>query len=198
VEGSSVNGKRGLSQIIASNLTPAHILRTLWKVLKWMLGLFVIAAIALPILMWHGDRERESLIRSYEVPTFYLNMLSVIEGGHPVRALMNDDESIMCLLQQRTLGNLNASSINALSTAQMDAVRGVVLPSPDSDGHYWYILFLKEKAISRIYLAYDHQLDFDLANAASSCADRSMRFAVEKKHVQDSTNNLLIKFHKGD
>ncbi|MFM2274729.1 MAG: hypothetical protein RL211_601 [Pseudomonadota bacterium] len=175
-----------------------RILRVAWKALVWLFGLFVVAAIAVATWIWYGERERESLIRSYEMPTFYLNALSVIEGVRPMGALMSDDEVVMCLLQQRTFGNLIVGGIKALSIAQTDAARNALLPSPDSDGRYWYILFFKEKTISRIYLVDDHKLDFDLANAASSCADRSMQFVVEKKHSQDGIKNLLIKFHKGD
>lgn len=172
--------------------------RTAWKVLVLLFGLLVIAAIAVSAWIWHGERERESLLRSYEMPTFYLNMLSLIEGGRPIGMLMNDDEIIMCLLQQRTFGNLNVDSIAALSIEQMDAARNVVLPSPDSDGRYWYILFFKKMTISRIYLVDDDKLDFDLSNTVSSCADRSVQFVVEKKHTQDGKNSFLIKFHKGD
>lgn len=183
---------------IADRQLAKRAFRTAWKVLVLLFGLLVIAAIAVSAWIWHGERERESLLRSYEMPTFYLNMLSLIEGVRPIGMLMNDDEIIMCLLQQRTFGSLNVDSIAALSIEQMDAARSVVLPSPDSDGRYWYILFFKKMTISRIYLVDDHKLDFDLANTLSSCADRSMQFVVEKKHTEDGLNGSLIKFHKGD
>lgn len=183
---------------IADRHPAKRILRVVWNALVWLFGLVAVATIVVATWIWYGERKRESIIRSYEMPTFYFNALSVIEGVRPMGALMNDDEVVMCLLQQKTFGNLIVGSIEALSIAQMDAARNALLPSPDSDGRYWYILFFKEKTISRIYLVDDHKLDFDLANAASSCADRSMQFVVEKEHSQRGIRKLLIKFHKGD
>jgi len=94
---------------------------------------------------------------------------------------MNDDEVIVCFLTQRTLGNLKIDPISALSDAQISAARNVLLPSPDSDGRYWYMLFFAQEKVSRIYLINDNDVDFDLANTDSGCANQYMKFLIERK-----------------
>jgi hypothetical protein len=168
------------------------------RLIKWSIALFAVAVFWVVAWVWHGEMQRESLLQSYQAPTFYLNMLGAIVGAQRLETLMNDDEVIVCFLTQRTLGNLKVDSISALSGAQISAARNVLLPSPDSDGRYWYILFFTPERISRIYYVYNHDLDFDLANTNSGCAHRSMKFVIGRKNNEMGARGLLIKFQKGE
>ncbi len=186
-------GKGGLSPIV------------IWaarRLIKWAIALFAVAVflvVAGVAWVWHEERQRESLLRSYETPSFYLNMLGAIAGTQNLKALMNDDEVMVCFLSQRTLGNLKIDAISAvLSGVQIAAARNVLLPSPDSDGRYWYVLFFTQEKVSRIYLLNDHDVDFDLANTDSGCAHQSMKFVTERKSNEIDTRGLLIKFQKGE
>lgn len=167
------------------------------KSLLWILAALSSSALAIVALVWYGEYRREALIRLYEVPSFYLNMLSAIEGKRAMADLMSDDEIIVCFLQQRTFGNLILDNImDELSVGQRKAARDLTLPSPDSDGRYWYILFFRDETISRVYLAANNDLDVDLISNASSCVNRSRRFVVVENNSQEIGKKLLIKFTK--
>ena len=170
-----------------------------WRLIKWAIALFAVAVFLVVAWVWHEERQRESLLQSYQAPSFYLNMLGAIAGTQDLKALMNDDEVIACFLSQRTLGNLEVDAISAaLSDVQITAARNVLLPSPDSDGRYWYVLFFTQEKVSRIYLLNDHDVDFDLTNTDSGCAHQSMKFVTERKSNETDALGLLIKFQKGE
>jgi len=168
------------------------------RLIKWAIALFAVAVFLAVAWVWHEERQRESLLQSYLAPTFYLNMLGAIAGTQRLKTLMNDDEVIVCFLTQRTLGNLKIDPISALSDAQISAARNVLLPSPDSDGRYWYMLFFAQEKVSRIYLINDNDVDFDLANTDSGCANQYMKFLIERKNPEIGARGLVIKFQKGE
>jgi hypothetical protein len=183
---------------ISDKSTLSWVLIAARRFIKWAIALFAVAVFLVVAWIWHEERQRESLLQSYQAPTFYLNMLGAIVGTQNLKTLMNDDEVIVCFLTQRTLGNLTVDAISALSDAQISAARNVLLPSPDSDGRYWYILYFAQKRVSRIYLVNDHDVDFDLANTDSGCANPSMKFVIERKSPEIGARGLLIKFQKGE
>lgn len=192
---------RGLSLVVEiyDKSALSRILMAARRFFKWAIALFAVAVFLVAAWIWHEERQRESLLQSYQAPSFYLNMLGAIAGIQSVKTLMNDDEDIACFLSQRTLGNLNVDSIRAaLSDVQITAARNVLLPSPDSDGRYWYILFFTQGKVSRIYLVNDHDVDFDMANTDSGCVNQSMKFVIERKSPEIGARGLLIKFQKGE
>lgn len=177
----------------------SRILIASWRLIKWAIALFAVAVFLVIAWVWYGERQRESLLQSYQAPSFYLNMLSAITGTQVLKTLMNDDEVIACFLSQMTFSDVEVDAISAaLSDAQITAARNVRLPSPDSDGRYWYVLFFTREKVSRVYLFNDHDVDFDLANTDSGCAHRSMKFVIERKSNGTGGLGLLIKFQKGE
>lgn len=168
-----------------------------WKAGKWMSLLVLIAAATALAWVLLDEYRRDLLIRSYQAPDFYLNMLSALTGSNDIAVLMNSNEVVMCFLSQRVLGNIHIENFGALSSAQVAAINSISLPSPDSDGRYWYILFLGVDKVSRIYLVNDHDVDFDFAQTSSGCLERPVKFEVLRRGSEIGGKGLLIKFSIG-
>lgn len=164
--------------------------------MAWLLAVSMLLVVA---FFWHEEWKRESLLRFYQAPSFYLNMLGSIKGTHKLKVLMNDDEVIACFLSQRTLGNLDLSPIKAaLSGIQITSAQNIVLPSPDSDGHYWYVLFFTREKVSRIYLIDENDVHFQLANIDSGCAKSTVKFFIERKGSEVGKRGLVTTFEMGE
>lgn len=60
------------------------------------------------------------------------------------------------------------------------------------------MLFFAQEKVSRIYLINDNDVDFDLANTDSGCANQYMKFLIERKNPEIGARGLVIKFQKGE
>lgn len=152
----------------------------------WFIGLLVVAVSIVISIIWYGEWEREKLIRSYETPTHYINMLGAITGRHPVTILMNDDESTICVI-----GSYGwVSDIDSLTEEQKASAPKSILPSVSSQS--LYLLFFDKAGLSRIYLMHGYDIDIGAESTKSACIDRTAYVEVTKSRRQNSERLQLI------
>lgn len=175
-------------------LSKQYIFNAVGKTLRWIVVALIFSVSTIAAWVWYGEHRREELIRSYEAPSFYFNMLGAIEGKRPLGTFMNDNEDILCVINSYGYVEKNAQ----LTEKQKSSVPKSILPSVDSLSWYW--IFFTEKAASRIYLVHGTDLDISPESTmTSSCADRGTNFETSRK-TSDAPNlkGIVITFSKGE
>lgn len=174
-----------------------------------LFGLLIVAVATAMLVVWYGEWERKQLLRSYELPAFFLSHLLLKERGQLIdlidmhllekcarKALYGNDcvrwmnkrevrEIMVCVID----GYGSVENISSLSAKQRATLPKDLLPS---EGNGWYWLFFTDEGISRIYFVDDVTLDVDLPDDSDGCVNRNAHFEVVKKQRANGENYFVL------
>jgi len=139
-------------------------------------GLLFVAAIP-PFVVWYGEKERQDLMRDYQVPQIFLARIIYLQKM-PVKKLMEPGEVLVCAVG----GYGSVEGIKELNEEQRRSTPKDRLPS---ESGLWYLIFFSETKSTRIYLIENAAID-GIENDSDQCLGEHGSFEVIKKNPRTS------------
>lgn len=150
------------------------------------IGLVALIAIA-TVYFFYTEAKREDLLRSYKAPPGFVESIHQLKGQE-ARKLMEKSESLLC-----ALGSYGRSSeLVNLNESQRASVSEIELPSEDMT---WYLIFLTESRVSRVYLI-EMYGTFGLSLDKTVCITGQGSFQIKPEAVggKASSTSKVIQF----
>ncbi len=139
------------------------------KVIGAIFGGLLLAA-AIPIfIVWYGEKERQDLMRNYEIPQRFLSRVIALQKVSAEK-LMEPGETLICAVNAYA----GVGGVKRLNETQKLSIPKDKLPSEDG---IWYLIFFSETRSTRVYLIENAAVD-GLTDDSDVCIERGGVFEV--------------------
>lgn len=149
------------------------------KVIGVILGGLLLAAAIPFLIIWYGEKERQDLMRDYQVPQIFLARVIALQQM-PVKKLFESGETLVCAVHSYA----GVEGVEELNEEQRRSTPKDKLPSEDG---IWYLIFFSETRSTRIYLIESAAIN-GITNDSDRCIGGDGSFEVISEAPRDTAD----------